>query len=94
MRIWSQTQVRFRHLSSFQAFGGQVPPFLIRVTYNHDGRKCTCNWLVAVAGPAAAATLKLKTKREIIVRRSYTQGEVTSRYLWPRYDRHFVGVRS
>jgi len=50
--------------------------------------------VVAVAGPAAAATLKLKTKREIIVRRSYTQGEVTSRYLWPRYDRHFVGVRS
>ena len=22
---------------------------------------------------------------------SYTQGEVTSQYLWSRYDRHFVG---
>jgi len=23
---------------------------------------------------------------------TYTQGEVTSRNLWPRYDRHFVGI--
>jgi len=23
----------------------------------------------------------------------YTQGEVTSKRLWPRYDRHFVGIR-
>jgi len=22
----------------------------------------------------------------------YTQGEVTSQNLWPRYDRHFVGI--
>ena len=22
----------------------------------------------------------------------YTQGEATSQYLWPRYDRHFVGT--
>jgi len=24
---------------------------------------------------------------------SYTWGEVTSQNLWPRYDRHFVGVK-
>ena len=24
--------------------------------------------------------------------RCYTQGEVTSQYPWPRYDRHFVGI--
>ena len=23
---------------------------------------------------------------------TYTQGEVTSQSLWPRYDRHFVGI--
>ena len=28
----------------------------------------------------------------ICLRPSYRQGEVTSQNLWPRYDRHFVGI--
>jgi len=27
-----------------------------------------------------------------VITLTYTQGEMTSRYLWSRYDRHFVGI--
>ena len=39
---------------------------------------------------AAGAKRKLPARFNSPLR--YTQGEVTSQYLWPRYERHFVGI--